>query len=185
MNFASGVNPGGNSLRGHMSQEEAICYCSNLYMSQLGAEYYIEHNGKTNKYSDAMQISNVTCFKDSKYNLTCPITSKVLSASAINLKRAKKIGKVITEEEVKGVMLGRCRKVLQIFEKEGCKDIIIGAFGCGSYGLDAKIIASIWNQLFEKEFYGTFRQVISSIPCKAGKHAHNHNIFKEVLSGLL
>lgn len=149
LNFASAKHPGGGFLTGAVAQEECLCYCSDLYSKQLGQEYYeINKNNKSKFYTDSMIISQTNFIRSSDYKLLDkPVHCLVITCPAVNQKIAG------NTPESKLVMKNRMRKILEMFIYYQQTNIILGAYGCGVFGNDAKTIATDWYDLLYKEDY--------------------------------
>ena len=76
------------------------------------------------------------------------------------------------------VLAGRkIKRILEIMIDNDCKDIVLGAWGCGVFNNDPVVIAQNF-QLYLNIFDGYFDNVIFAIPNKESK---NHIIFKTLL----
>ena len=157
LNFASAKNPGGGFLNGSVAQEECLAFCSNLYHTQTtgqGPRYYeINRANRDPVYTDTMLIGDVAFFRTSDYALTENfVTCPVITAPAVNM------GIVIRNrdsvERAKEVMKGRMRKVLALFAKWGCTELILGAYGCGVFRNNPEDVARFWQELLEDEGWG-------------------------------
>lgn len=167
LNFASAYHPGGGFLNGSIAQEESLCYGSNLYLLQVKYlnEFYNYNKKQPSKcYSDRMIYTPYTVFiKDSSYHLLPhPILANILTCPAVNLRAATNNGE--SENKCYDVMKKRMRKILSVFVNEGNDRIILGAFGCGVFGNDSKIIACIWNELLNDEGWKyQFKEIIFAV----------------------
>lgn len=154
LNFASAYHPGGGFLNGALAQEEALCFGSDLYLTQLKfqEEFYEFHKSiKTKCYSDAMIYSpKVVYIRDERYAfLPEPGFADVLTSPAVNLGVALQRGE--DEERCYQIMEQRMRKILRVLEQMGNTHIILGAFGCGVFRNDPVRIADIWKKLLIDE----------------------------------
>lgn len=173
LNFASAKNPGGGFLNGSVAQEECLAFCSNLYHTQTtgqGPRYYeLNRANRDPVYTDTMLIGDVTFFRTSDYALTesC-VTCPVITAPAVNMGIVIRNGDSV--ERAKEVMKDRMRKILALFAKWGCTDLILGAYGCGVFRNDPEDVARFWQELLTDEGWGRlFDRVTFSILERPGK----------------
>lgn len=172
LNFASAKNPGGGFLNGSVAQEECLAFCSNLYQTQTtgqGPRYYeINRAHRDPVYTDTMLIGDVTFFRTSDFFLTegC-VTCPVLTAPAVNMGIVIRNGD--SAERAKRVMKGRMGKILALFAKWGCTDLILGAYGCGVFRNDPEDVARFWQELLEEGWGRRFESVTFSILERPGK----------------
>ena len=54
-------------------------------------------------------------------------------------------------------------KILALFVKWGCTDLILGAYGCGVFRNNPEKIAGWWKELLEGDFAGVFQTVIFAV----------------------
>lgn len=177
LNFASAKNPGGGFLNGSVAQEECLAFCSNLYRTQTtgqGPRYYeINRASRNPVYTDTMLIGDVTFFRTSDYALTefC-VTCPVITAPAVNMGIVLRNGDSV--ERAKAVMKGRMKKILALFAKWGCTDLILGAYGCGVFRNDPEDVARFWQELLEGEGWGRlFVRVTFSILERPGRDGNS------------
>lgn len=179
LNFASAYNPGGGFLNGATAQEESLAYCSNLYHTlQANEMYTINKQNRSPLYSDYMIVSEVTFFKDSRYNyLENPVTVRVVTTPAVNLGEVKKQKRNI--QEAKGIMKERMRKILEVFAVQGCSTLILGAYGCGVFGNDAEEVVNNWYDLLMcKNYSNNFKHIIFAV-YDTKKVGDNYNVFNK------
>ena len=181
LNFASAYNPGGGFESGATAQEECIAYCSDLYKKQVdGAWDYYEINraNRNPLYTDNMFMSNVTFFRNGNFTLISnPTMCNVLTSPAVNM-GAIKIRTQENLDEAKVVMKNRMRKILYLFAYYDCKDLVLGAYGCGVFGNDPYDVARFWHELlFEEDMKGYFNTITFSILDRPGRDG-NIPVFK-------
>ena len=173
LDFASAKNPGGGFLNGSVAQEECLAFCSDLYHTQTtgqGPRYYaINRASRDPVYTDTMLIGDVTFFRTSGFALSpSPVTCPVITAPAVNMGIVLRNGDSV--ERAKEVMQGRMRKILALFARWGCTDLILGAYGCGVFRNDPEDVARFWQELLVEEHWGgLFERVVFSILERPGK----------------
>ena len=141
LNFAAARNPGGGFLHGAMAQEEALCRCSALYASLLKKPIYYNKNimQEDHYYTDHMIYSPYVpffrdehlMFLDQPFSLSI-ITAPAPNAGAIEEPDQKKLETIIAR---------RALRILQIARYYKHKTVILGAWGCGVFGNDPKMVA--------------------------------------------
>jgi uncharacterized protein (TIGR02452 family) len=146
LNFASAKNPGGGFLGGSRAQEESIARSSALYASlQAGQEYYDENRrfGSALYTDHAILSPQVPVFRDDEGALLeRPCEVSVLTMPAVN------VGALRRGEEharVEPVMAGRIDKVLGLAAAEGFEELVLGAWGCGAFRNDPRLIARLFH----------------------------------------
>ena len=172
LNFASAYNPGGGFESGAMAQEECLAYCSDLYKKQVdGAWDYYEINraNRNPLYTDNMFMSNVTFFRNGNFTLISnPTMCNVLTSPAVNM-GAIKIRTQENLDEARVVMKNRMRKILYLFAYYECKDLVLGAFGCGVFANDPNDVAKFWYELlYDEGLKGYFDSITFSILDRPG-----------------
>ena len=71
----------------------------------------------------------------------------------------------VTEEQNETALMGRIHLVLRMAVEHNVDTLILGAFGCGVFGQDPKVVASWFRRLLtSEEFSGAFRRVVFAIP---------------------
>ncbi|MFC3798903.1 TIGR02452 family protein [Cohnella sp. GCM10012308] len=163
LNFASAKNPGGGFLNGAMAQEESLAASSGLYGTQLRHERFYKANracGSMMYTHHAIYSPDVVFFRDEKFILLPkPITASVLTLPAVNY------GQVVLKGEdtelALRVMKERMRIALALFAKNGDKNLILGAYGCGVFRNDPVKVAGWWKALLVEEGYGSLFEHIT------------------------
>lgn len=181
LNFASAHHPGGGFQNGAMAQEEALAYCSNLFDTLEGNEFYEIHSKvKSKMYTDNVIIGDVEFFRTGDFKLaeeTKVVT--VVTSAAVNMGQVLKHWE--SEEEAKKVMKNRMRKILKLMASEGCETVVLGAFGCGVFKNKPEDVANNWLELLvDEDMKKLFKKIVFAIYDKTGKKG-NYEIFKEIL----
>lgn len=179
LNFANAIHPGGGFLNGAHAQEESLCRCSTLYqsLSSVEASEMYRYNSE-NRFavdSDYMLLSpNVCVFRDSDCNfIENPYTVAVWTMPAPNLKgRARNT----EQSEIDCVMKERLRKFFYAAARNGYRNLVLGAWGCGAFGHDAKIVAGYFKEILIEEKYCEFFDNIIFAVLGQG---YNLNAFEE------
>ena len=162
LNFANPVNPGGGVKYGAMAQEEDLCRKSTLYVSlksESVSEFYQFHKKECDCFSSHSIIvsPNVEVFRS--YNndlLPYTFSVAVISCAAPIFDGIKK--KSYSYDEYTSLLYERIMGILSICEKMGYTKLVLGAWGCGSFSNDPKLMA----RLFYKalcQFNGSFKEI--------------------------
>ena len=166
LNFASAKHPGGGVLKGAKAQEESICRISTLY-SCLNTEflkdnYYSYHIEKKKEYSDRIiYIPNVLVFK-SDDNDFCQILDEknwynidVISCAAHNQKAYK-----VVYEKLKEINYNKIKAIIECAVENNIDNLILGAFGCGAFANDPKLVSKTFKKiLIDEKYYKYFENV--------------------------
>ncbi len=149
LNFASARNPGGGFLAGAIAQEEDLCRASALYPCIKTKPAYYNANilCDDSYYTDGIIYSPKVPFfrNDHSIFLEEPYLLSIISAPAPNISSMKDID----EELLVGKLYLRIVKILQIAHANGHKNIILGAWGCGAFGNDPTMVATIFMEALE------------------------------------
>jgi uncharacterized protein (TIGR02452 family) len=177
LNFASAKNPGGGVLSGASAQEESLARSSGLYDCLLKApKYYqihkaesFEANGEMHKktalYTDNMIYSpKVPFFKNDKGEyFDMPICVDVVTSPAVNAGVVQRQENRKNIDVIDATLLLRMEKMLALFAKNECMDLVLGAWGCGVFQNKPKDIANLFSQCLKGKFKNTFRKIIFAI----------------------
>lgn len=156
MNFANAHNPGGGFLMGATAQEEALCRCSTLYesiSSEKAGEMYKYNNTHLSKVeSDYMLYSDVCVFRNSK----CELLEEPFLTGVITVPAPNRIGAAMfaSDKEVEETMIQRIRILSLIAYKQGKKNLVLGAWGCGAFHNSPKNVAQYFKTVLVDEGYG-------------------------------
>jgi len=173
LNFASFTRPGGGFIKGAIAQEEALCHVSNLYNVLLAFkdkydENYCMRSFDTGLYENWAIYSPTIYFKVGNFEayanvITCP-------APNYTVYRKNSDNNQLYNE----VLRSRIKYVLDIARDNEQKVLILGAFGCGVFGNDPTLVASIFKELLKSY---KFEKVIFAIPDNGNG---NYVAFKKV-----
>jgi uncharacterized protein (TIGR02452 family) len=161
LNFASAKNPGGGFLNGSLAQEEALACASGLYPCLLKAPEYYERNraNRSALYLDLAIFSPLVPFfrNDDGVLLERVVLASVITAPAPNA------GAVAQNEPgnaqlIKPALRRRAELVLSIASAHQVKQLVLGAWGCGVFRNDPRVVASIFADLLHPpgKFAGVF-----------------------------
>lgn len=154
LNLANPVNPGGGVRRGAKAQEEDLCRKSSLLLSleSRNALPYYEYNRSLNTYmgSDAIIINpQVEIIKDENGNLLeDSVIVAVMTCAAPMLIDGME---GMTQSEYETMMYDRITGMLNVAAYLGYKHLVLGAFGCGAFRNDARVVSDLFYKAL-KEF---------------------------------
>ena len=185
LNFASAKNPGGGFLGGAQAQEESLARSSALYPSLLAAAIYYENNracGTALYLDQAVWSPDVPFFRDDDGALLEePFFAGLMTAPAPNA------GAVATNEparlaEVEPTLRRRAAFVLALAAERGVARLVLGAWGCGVFRNDPRMVATVFSELLREggAFGATFEHVVFAVydPSAGGA---NRRSFAEIL----
>lgn len=188
-NFASAANPGGGVRNGSNAQEECLCRCSGLYFclnTQIMWDgFYKPHRQAHDPLhnDDIILTPNVTVFKtDTMYPKLMKESDwydvDVITCAAPNL-RARGGHKIkISDKELLKLHEKRLKRILDVAFLEGDETVILGAFGCGVFMNDPKIVAQAAKNVISEYLY-SFRNIEFAIYCSP-KDDQNYRIFHSI-----
>lgn len=175
LNFSSYKNPGGMFINGSKAQEECLCHASYLYnvLSQFVIDFYDWNNRHKNKalYLNRALYSPDILFQYGEVLFKCD----VITCAAPNKSAAQKYQNVSDEENTK-VLKSRIKFVLDIAKENHVTTLILGAYGCGVFGQDAREVANIFKEYLSST-HKCFERVVFAIP--KGRDG-NLEAFKEI-----
>jgi uncharacterized protein (TIGR02452 family) len=168
LNFASAKNPGGGFLTGAQAQEEALARSSALYPCLLKAPQYYERNraNRSTIYLDLLIYSPLVPFfrDDAGVLLERPVLASVITAPAPNA------GAVMQNEPrnaqaVEPALRRRAELVLQVARAHGIESLVLGAWGCGVFRNDPKMVATVFADLLKPQgtFAGAFAKIVFAV----------------------
>jgi uncharacterized protein (TIGR02452 family) len=176
LNFASAKNPGGGFSNGSQAQEESLARSSALYASLLQApEFYHRHrNKKSCLYSDAMILSPACPIfrNDLGELLERPIAATFITSAAPNA--GANAADSPDHAAIPETLHRRAELVLTLAAQHGCSALVLGAWGCGVFRNDPRLVAATfadllgpgrpWSTRFERLVFSIFEPLPAG-PC--------------------
>lgn len=167
LNFANAYRPGGGFLYGAIAQEEAICRSSTLYASIASekAKVMYEYNRAhvTPEGSDFMLLSpNVSVFR----NRDCDLLSEPFEVSVITVAAPNLYDEAYELEEPKSgeIMRHKIKNIIAVAAQNSYDTLILGAWGCGAFGHDARNMAEyFYDVLVNQNYKRLFEKIVFSI----------------------
>ena len=154
LNLANPVNPGGGVRRGAKAPEEDLCRKSSLLLSLEGsaASKYYSYNRAlhTHMGSDAIIVTpKVEIIKDENGNLLeDSVIVAVMTCAAPCLTGGME---GLSQAQYENMVYNRILGILRCAAYMGYKSLVLGAFGCGAFGNDAKVVSDLFYKAL-KEF---------------------------------
>ncbi len=163
LNFANPVDPGGGVRGGAMAQEEDLCRKSSLLLSLEGEEAvaYYRYNRKlrSDLSSDAVIITpKVEIIKDENGDLLeeSAVVAVITCAAPIAVPGlyGMSVGEYVN------LFAKRIEGMLKCAAFCGYENLVLGAFGCGAFGNDARTVSDIFRNVLERfESCGAFLNI--------------------------
>ena len=190
LNLANPVNPGGGVRKGANAQEEDLCRKSSLLLSleSMKASTYYDYNRSLGTYmgSDAVMIHpQVEIIKDEIGDLLPETVVVAVMTCAAPMLRYGLEG--LTQAQYETLVYDRITGMLKVAAYLGYKHLILGAFGCGAFQNDAKVVSDLfYKALKEFNFDGMrekdmFRRIDFAVLCRS-EDQYNYNEFKRNFS---
>lgn len=175
LNFASPVVPGGGFQLGALAQEEYLCRNSTLYHFLRGQPLYaLRTRYRAPWYSDALvHTPGVQVLRAESNALCAPWPVGVITCAAPNIRFHN-----VDAGQVEKIFRERIHKVLSAAHHHGHASVVLGAWGCGAFGNDARLVASCFAACLQS-LGPHFEQIIFAIPEHRG--SKNLQSFREVL----
>lgn len=199
LNFASASNPGGGVERGAGAQEECLCRVSTLYFClntpEMWDGFYTPHREEHNPLhnDDIIFTPNVTVFKtdtampermeESKWYdvdvITCAAPNlRQLPSNQYNPGDGKHPVKILDSELYK-IHFKRFQRILDVAVASGAEVVILGAFGCGAFQNDSKVVAKAAKDAI-KEYETSFETIEFAVFCRDYEDK-NYKSFQSIL----
>lgn len=196
LNFASAGNPGGGVVNGSSAQEEALCRCSTLYFnlntSEMWNRFYSPHRAAHDPIhnDDIIYTPRVTVFKsDTAFPSALPEAEwyelDVISCAAPNL-REHPSNSMNTGDGDRRIRLApgelrrlhekRLSRILNVAASNGEEAIILGAFGCGAFRNDPKVVSAAAAAVIP-QYRTRFKVIEFAIYCRSDD-TQNYDAFK-------
>jgi len=154
--FASAKNPGGGVQSGARAQEEDISLHTSWFYHVRKLKgvkgFYLEKNASALNTDDMLYVKNAHVLTDIYHNeLGVPVPVSFLGAAAPNLNGLKNQGRSV--KEVYDVMEKRVERVLRLAERYGHTHLVLGAWGCGVFGLESERVAQIFKEKIREDWF--------------------------------
>lgn len=165
LSFASATSVGGGFLNGARAQEQSIARSSGLFSVLEGRAMYRFHRAQRDAmHSDYVIYSpDVPVFRTDAGELleepwplsviTCPAANGVALAAYAPAR----------VPQIPAAMTARTAKMLSVAAEHGVRRLILGAWGCGAYGLDVSMMADIFHAALTGTFRGVFNEIVFAI----------------------
>lgn len=160
LNFANPVNPGGGVRRGASAQEEDLCRKSSLLLSleSQSAQKYYQYNQslQTNMGSDAIILTpNVEIVKDANGELLDEsVIVSVMTCAAPMVSHGLE---GLSQEQYEELLYNRICGMLKCAAYWGYQVLVLGAFGCGAFGNDARLVSDLFYKAIKEFRYDGMR----------------------------
>ena len=190
LNLANPVNPGGGVARGAVAQEEDLCRRSSLLpvLESDKAKPYYTYNRGLNTYmgSDAVILTpHVDVFRDPDLQKReYPFTVGVITAAAPMVSLGYE---GMTMEEYSRMFETRIENLLKCCAYFGYKNLVLGAWGCGAFGNDAKAVAKMFHNVIDRMEYSghtcreLFEHITFAVLCV--HRTYNYEMFRREFTG--
>ena len=191
LNFANAESPGGCVKLGAKTQEEDLCRSSTLYhvldTKDNQKRFYAPHR-KMNKYglgtSDIIYTPRIVVFRygypSYEYKTPDEFTFvDVITCAAPRFKSAKEFHENVTTTALYECHFNRGKRIIEAAINNKAKILVLGAFGCGDYHNDPRIVATAYRDLMLS--YSHYFKIVEFAVYCSGKSKKNFNVFKKII----
>lgn len=183
LNFASFRYPGGGFMSNAIAQEECLCYCTTLYpaLEAHHEDWYTPHATRIRNgmYENQSLLSHDVQVLASAPGVLLPQEQRfcvdVLTCAAPNWTAALKYN-TLPMETLEATTRDRIDYVMQILSAGEYDEVILGAYGCGVFKNDPKLVAAAFREAMTKY---AFSHVTFAIP---DENSRNYKTFQRVLN---
>lgn len=168
LNFASAKNPGGGFIRGSMAQEESLALHSGMYATlQHDAMYDHHRTMKGGVYTDwCIYSPKVPVFRDEMTGelLETSWSMSMITSPCLNRSTMVKTCK-ISHSELHRAIRKRMVRFLDVLAAHHVGNLVLGAWGCGVFGNDPNMVASIFREVLttKAQFRNRWRKVVFAV----------------------
>lgn len=184
LNFASSTNPGGGVVNGAGAQEECLCRISTLYFTldtdENWKRFYNPHRkARTPLHNDdILYTKNITVFKsDTTSPKLLPENEwydvDVITCAAPNLREnpSNRYNSgdgdqrlILNNEELYSLHEKRDARIFDAAASQNVDVLVLGAFGCGAFMNDPKVVAKVMLNL-AKKYAHSFKTIEFAVYC--------------------
>ena len=161
LNFAHPSHPGGGYLNGRLAQEEDLCRAIPALFPALSASSYPLDPAAT------PPTLRTEIWRGPPYSSTLPaaIPVMVITAAAPNLHRSPQLPPPTT---LRGTAYHtdfrqRMHRVLHAASEARCRVLVLGAWGCGVFRNDPRVVARLWCEVLDSSWRGHFDVIVFAV----------------------
>lgn len=190
LNMANARSAGGGWMHGALAQEEALCYRTSLSATLRYNYYPLPEKGGV--YSPRVLVLRES-MKDGHGLMDMREPKNLPVLSVISVAAVCQPPTIIDQHSGRQryafgadrrLMEEKMRVILRIAAKNGHRQIVLGAFGCGAFGNPKEEVADMWKSVFsEAEFAaGWWQDVVFAVMDSDGRG--NFHTFHQRLDGV-
>ncbi len=189
LNFASAKMPGGGVRNGSSAQEESLCRVSTLEPCINHGkmnDFYRSHFGISRLYNDdIIYTPGVVVIREDDGDMDVldkgeRYSVDVITCAAPNLRPDPERKTVeVSDDELRGLFVKRFCRIMEVAAKNGCWNLILGAFGCGAFMNDPEIVANAAKDALDM-YPKAFDTIEFAVYCKPSD-MRSYEVFKRIL----
>lgn len=184
LNSADGFIPGGKFGTGCLSLEACICRgsllwpCLNNFKEKNNSMYKVNNKEFSESPSScAIYSPDVPVIRRDALEAVFLDDYEKCSFVSLPPPNAFALG---SEDDVKSKMREHITRALYIFAENGCTDLALCSYGCGTRGNDPHMVSEIYHDVLTNELKGVFNRVIFAInPKKQAEYKAFATVFEE------
>jgi uncharacterized protein (TIGR02452 family) len=176
LNMASNIRKGGGVEKGAMAQEECLFRCSNLFT--IPDEFY------PLAVDEFIYTHQATFVKSADYGTIWPMDADVITMAALNMNVENKYYNADDSKDgYEKIMTNKIETMLIAAAAGGCKNIILGAWGCGVFKNDPATVAKLFSVALTTKRC-LFEKIVFAVINDANSVGNNYQIFYDTFNGV-
>lgn len=152
LNMANSHVPGGGYRNGRAAQEENIYRRTNAFRLDIGSKYSKEDTLRISGQTEqGYPLRTLFCFRGGE-DKGYPILNDRDVFDVVEMRSAavNRNNSHMNDDEVRYEMTKRIDLQFRTLRDQGYRNVILGAFGCGTFGNDPVMISNIYRMMLER-----------------------------------
>lgn len=173
LNFASWMVPGGFYWLGLRTQEESLCETYPLL-------HILRHKRWRKQYRWQRWHTNSGLYHNCAIVSPIPLpdnTVTVISCAAPYFSVHRVVRPFGASQRNSRILYERIDFLLGLCVQQGFSHLILGAWGCGSFGQNPEEVANIFKKLLTGKYKNRYKKVVFAIP---NEHGRNYKAFHRI-----
>ncbi|MBM4414327.1 MAG: TIGR02452 family protein [Chloroflexi bacterium] len=184
--FANPTLNSAHTRRASISQEHSIHRATSIQYCTLHQDWLKDAAQQSPLYDDTVVVTPlVPVFREQTGDLLgSPYACGFVHAIAVDAHAVRRTMPE-REAEIPNLMLQRAQRVLRAVAMTRANVLVLGAWGCGGAGIDASVMAAIWQVAIEQSGIRTFGIIDFAVPDVSSTQATYLNFYRRLHQRLI